>query len=90
MSYSTALKKINAPSDSMREHYEKMFNRNQMKFMRRSPLSPSHLGSEFTLDGVNYKLIGTMSPMEMIIENLEDGSCYLIHCDFASKLVLEN
>ena len=89
MSYTTELKKINSPSDSMREHYEKTFKRNQMKFMRRSSLEPSHLGSEFSFQGHQYKLIGTMSPMEMIIENLEDGSCYLIHCDYATKLVLE-
>jgi hypothetical protein len=89
MSYSTSLKKINTPSSSLREYYESLFKRNQMKFMKRSPLTPSHLGSEFSLDGVQFKLIGTISPMEMVIENLEDGSCYLIHCDYASRLILE-
>lgn len=90
MSYTTTLKKIKTPTDSLREYYEGLFKRNQMKFMKRSPLAPSHLGSEFTLEGIQFKLIGTMSPVEMIIENLEDKSCYLIHCDYVSKLILEN
>jgi hypothetical protein len=89
MSYTTTLKKIKTPSDSMKEYYENLFKRNQMKFMKRSPLTPSHLGSEFSLDGFQFRLIGTMSPVEMIIENLEDGSCYLIHCDYVSRLILE-
>jgi hypothetical protein len=90
MSYSTTLKPMNTPSDSMKEYYGNLFKRNQMKFMRRSPLEPSHLGSEFTIDGIQYYLVGTISPAEMIIENLEDGSCYIIHCDYATRLVLDN
>lgn len=90
MSYSTQLKPINPPSESMREYYGNLFKRNQMKFMRRSSLDPSHLGSEFVLDNQQFSLLGTISPAEMIIENLEDGSCYIIHCDYATKLVLGN
>ena len=90
MSYSTDWKKINPPSGSMREHYASMFKRNQMKFMRRSRLTPEHIGSEFVYEGSPYKLIGTGTPVEMIIENLEDGSCYMVHCDLITKLILEN
>lgn len=89
MSYSTDWKKINPPSESMREHYAAMFKRNQMKFMRRSILSPEHIGSEFIWEGSHYKLIGTGTPAEMIVENLEDGTCYMVHCDLVTKAILE-
>jgi hypothetical protein len=89
MSYNTDWKKINPPSESMREYYATMFKRNQMKFMRRSVLSPDHLGSEFAYEGSTYKLIGTGTPAEMILENLGDGTCYMVHCDFVTKMILE-
>jgi hypothetical protein len=81
-------RKMNPPSDSMRKYYESLFKRNQMKFIRRSNLGPEHLGSEFSYEGVNYKLIGTATQYEMILENLFDGSCYMVHCDFVTKMVL--
>lgn len=90
MSYSTDWKKINPPSSSMRDHYASMFKRNQMKFMRRSILTPDHIGSEFIFEESKYKLIGTGTPAEMIVENLEDGSCYMVHCDLVTKLILGN
>lgn len=90
MSYNTDWKKINPPSESMREYYATMFKRNQMKFMRRSILSPDHIGSEFFYEGSKYKLIGTGTPAEMIVENLGDGSCYMVHCDLITKLILES
>jgi hypothetical protein len=89
MSYTTDWKKINPPSESMRGHYAALFKRNQMKFMRRSILSPEHIGSEFVYDGLTYKLIGTGTPEEMIVENLEDGTCYMVHCDLVTKAILE-
>lgn len=81
-------KKVNSPSTSMREHYAKMFKRNQMKFMRRSVLDPEHIGSEFLHEGKKYKLLGTVDPLEMIIESLEDGSCYIVHCDLVTRCIL--
>jgi len=90
MNSSTDLKPMNTPSNSMKEYYGNLFKRNQMKFMRRSTLDPSHLGSEFVLEGKTYSLVGTISPAEMIIERIEDGSCYIIQCDLATKLVLGN
>jgi len=88
MSYSNTIKPINTPSDSMKEYYGNLFKRNQMKFMRRSPLTPSNLGSEFILEGQTYSLLGTISPEGMIIQNTHDGSCYIAHCDLVTKLVL--
>ena len=90
MSYNTEWRKIKAPSESMRDYYAMMFKRNQMKFMKRSPLKPDQIGSEFSFEGFTYRLIGTATPVEMVVENLEDGSCYMVHCDLVTKLILEN
>jgi len=89
MSYTTDWKKINPPSESMREHYAALFKRNQLKFMRRSTLSPEHIGSEFVYEGANYKLIGTGTPEEMIVENLDDRTCWMVHCDLVTRAILE-
>ena len=90
MSHHTDWKRINPPSKQMRGHYESLFKRNQMKFMRRSVLALDHLGSEFSYGGSIYKLLGTANPLEMVVEKLEDGSCYLVHCDLVTKIILDN
>lgn len=82
-------RKIKPPSDSIRKHYELTFKRNQMKFIRRSQLGVDHLGAEFTSDGDEYRLVGTVTEHEMIIENMSDKSCYMVHCDIVTKMVLE-
>jgi hypothetical protein len=58
--------------------------------MRRSILKPEQIGAEFVYEGATYKLIGTGTPTEMIIENLEDGTCYMVNCDIVTRLILEN
>jgi hypothetical protein len=57
--------------------------------MRRSTLSPEHIGSEFVYEGANYKLIGTGTPEEMIVENLDDRTCWMVHCDLVTRAILE-
>ena len=89
MSYTTDWKKINPPSESMRGHYAALFKRNQLKCMRRSTLSPEHIGSELVYEGANYKLIGTGTPEEMIVENLDDRTCWMVHCDLVTRAILE-
>lgn len=90
MSQNTDWRRINPPAQSMRNYYADMFKRNQMKFMRRSILKPEQIGAEFVYEGATYKLIGTGTPTEMIIENLEDGTCYMVNCDIVTRLILEN
>jgi len=89
MSYNTDWKQINPPSESMRGYYAALFRRNQTKFIRRSILGPDHIGSEFVYEGSSYKLIGTGTPVEMIVEKLEDGTCYMVYCDLVTKAILE-
>ena len=83
-------RKINPPSDSLIKHYENLFNRNQMKFMRRSKLETNHLGAEFTYSNTPFKLLGTIDAYEMVIESQLDGACYVVHCDEVTNMVLGN
>jgi hypothetical protein len=89
MSQNTDWRRINPPAQSMRNYYADMFKRNQMKFMRRSLLEPSHVGSEFTIDGQNYQLIGAGNPTEMVVKNLEDGTFYMVHSDIVTAAILK-
>jgi hypothetical protein len=82
-------KKITTQSEEMQKYYANMFRRNQTKFMRRSLLEPSHVGSEFTIDGQNYQLIGAGNPTEMVVKNLEDGTFYMVHSDIVTAAILK-
>ena len=83
-------KKITPQSEEMQKYYANMFRRNQTKFMRRSLLEPSHVDSEFTIDGQNYQLIGAGNPTEMVVKNLEDGTFYMVHSDIVTAAILQN
>lgn len=83
-------KKITAQSDQMQKYYADMFRRNQTKFMRRSLLEPSHVNSEFTIDGNPFQLIGAGNPTEMVVKNLNDGTFYMIHSDIVTAAILQN
>lgn len=88
MGSGTTFRKIKPPSEGMIEHYASLFVRNQSKFMRRSLLKPEHLGSEFVLEGIGYKVIGSATPFEMVIETLEDKTYYMVHSDIITPLIL--
>jgi hypothetical protein len=81
-------KKITTQSEEMQKYYANMFTRNQTKFMRRSLLEPSHVGSEFIIDGQNYQLIGAGNPTEMVVKNLEDGTFHMVHSDIVTSAIL--
>ena len=81
-------KKITTQSEEMQKYYANMFRRNQTKFMRRSLLEPSHVDSEFTIDGQPYQLIGAGNPTEMVVKNLEDGTFHMVHSDIVTSAIL--
>jgi hypothetical protein len=81
-------KKITTQSEEMQKYYANMFRRNQTKFMRRSLLEPSHVDSEFTIDGQQYQLIGAGNPTEMVVKNLEDGTFHMVHSDIVTSAIL--
>jgi hypothetical protein len=83
-------KKITPQSGEMQKYYANMFRRNQTKFMRRSLLEPSHVDSEFVIEGQNYQLIGAGNPTEMVVKNLEDGTFYMVHSDIVTAAILQD
>lgn len=82
-------KRIKEPTDSMRNHYENLYMRNQSKWMRRSKLEQSHLGAEFLFEGENHKLIGSSSSTEVIIENLSTSEFFIAHIDDVTSCILK-
>lgn len=81
-------KKITTQSEEMQKYYANMFTRNQTKFMRRSLLEPSHVGSEFTIDGQHYQLVGAGNPTEMVVKNMGDGTFHMVHSDIVTSAIL--
>jgi hypothetical protein len=81
-------KKMNEPSDSIKKHYAKMYERNQNKFIRRSKLEQSHLGSEFLYDNRTLKLIGAADGDRMVVVDESDNTYYLIHSDIPTNAIL--
>ena len=81
-------KKINEPSESIKKHYAKMYERNQNKFIRRSKLEQSHLGSEFLYDNRTLKLIGAADGDRMVVVDESDNTYYLIHSDIPTNAIL--
>lgn len=84
-----SFKKINEPSDTMKDHYRKLYNRNQDKFIRRSKLECSHLDSVFSVDEREYRLIGSVDSNRMVIVDESDNSYYFVHSDIPTFAILK-
>ncbi len=83
-------KKMNEPSDSIKKHYAKMYERNQNKFIRRSKLEQSHLGSEFPYGDKTLRFIGAADGDRMVVVDESDNTYYLIHSDIPTNAILNN
>jgi hypothetical protein len=81
-------KQINEPSDSIKKHYAKLYERNQNKFIRRSKLEQVHLGSEFNHDGRALRLIGSADGDRMVVVDESDNTYYFIHSDIPTNAIL--
>ena len=84
-----SFRKINEPSDSIKDYYRKLYNRNQDKFIRRSKLECKHLDSVFEIDGNEYRLIGSVDSNRMIIVNESNNSYYFVHSDIPTECILK-
>lgn len=82
-------KEIKKPTDSMLVFYERMFKRNQSKFIRRSSLEVSHLGAEFDYDDKKLKLLGSIDSTLMVAEDINSGKCYIVHGDPVTNSILK-
>lgn len=81
------MKKIKEPTDSLKEYYKNLFKRNQNKWMRRSKLEESHIGSLFILEGEQYELLGAIDTSQVLVKS-SDNSFYMAHIDDVTKSIL--
>lgn len=79
---------VKEPTEGVKEHYANYFKRNQTKFMRRSKLEESHLGSEFEFDGKTFKLLGSVDPVLMFVVDINENKYYFLHCDVVTEQIL--
>lgn len=79
---------FNEPSDTLKEHYAKLYKRNQTKFIRRSKLEIEHLGQEFEHDGKTLKLIGSIDSILMVVVDVNENKYYRIHTDIVTEGIL--
>jgi len=82
-------RKIKEPTDSMRKYYGDQFLRNQSKWIRRSKLETDHLGIEFTFEGENAILVGSMTSEEVLLHLTSDDEYMIVHIDDVSRAILE-
>jgi hypothetical protein len=81
-------RKIKEPTDSMRKYYGDLFVRNQSKWMRRSKLEPSHLGTNFQFEGDEANLVGSMTSEEVLLHLTEANEYLVVHIDDVSREIL--
>jgi hypothetical protein len=81
-------KSVREPSDSLKEYYLKMYERNQTKFIRRSKLEMEHIGQEFEHNGKTLKLVGSIDPILMLVFDSNENKYYRIHSDLVTDGIL--
>lgn len=83
----TELIAVKEPSKELLEYYQKLYRRNQTKFIRRASLEESHLGVEFEFKGKNYTLMGTVDALLMLVKDSED-KYFRMNCNTISEIVV--
>lgn len=83
----SGLKIVNEPTEGLLEYYEKLYKRNQTKFIRRSSLESSHLGAEFQFEGKNLKLLGSVDDLLMLVKD-ETGNFYRMNCNTIAQIIV--
>jgi hypothetical protein len=78
---------IKEPSKELLEYYQKLYVRNQTKFIRRASLEESHLGTEFKFEGKTYTLMGTVDALLMLVKDSEN-KYFRMNCNTISEIVV--
>jgi len=81
------LQPVKSPSKEMIQYYESLFERNQSKFIRRSMLEPSHLGTSFDHMGSQLTLLGSIDEKLMLVRDQND-KYYRLSSSVISKIIL--
>jgi len=83
-------KRIKEPTENMLAHYEKLFRRNQNKWMRRSKMEESHFGAIFEKKGKEYQLLGSVDNRDnMLVAETNGENYYFVHSDVIDSFLLE-
>lgn len=83
-------RRIRKPTEYMFKYYEKMFKRNQGKWIRRSKLESEDLGREFKAGEIHYKLLGSVDAKDnMLVVDMAEGNYYMVHSDIIDSYLLE-
>lgn len=83
----TELIPVKAPSNELLEYYQKLYKRNQTKFIRRASLEESHLGAEFEFNGKKFTLMGTVDALLMLVKDSED-KYFRMNCNTISEIIV--
>jgi hypothetical protein len=83
----TELVLVKAPTEGLLEYYQKLYTRNQTKFIRRASLEASHLGTEFEFDGKKLTLMGSVDALLMLVKDSED-KYYRMNCNLISEIIV--
>jgi hypothetical protein len=81
------LQPVKEPSKEMLEYYRSLYERNQVKFIRRSLLEIEHLGSEFEFDGKKLTLMGSIDALLMLVRD-ENGKYYRLDSSPITKQIM--
>lgn len=80
-------RKFKAPTKEMLKYYQDLYQRNQNKWVRKSMLKPADMGKKFVHDGIEFELVGSVSPKEFLIKD-EDGQHYIVLTQFVDGYLL--
>lgn len=83
----TQLIPVKEPSKELLEHYQKLYKRNQTKFIRRASLEESHLGTEFQFEGKTYTLLGSVDALLMLVKDSENKH-FRMNCNIISEIIV--
>jgi hypothetical protein len=72
----------------MSKYYKDLFIRNQSKWIRRSKLEPTHIDSEFFLDGEKYFLRGSVNSNQVLIESEATNDFMMVNIDLVTDSIL--
>lgn len=80
-------RRFKAPTKEMLKYYQDLYLRNQNKWVRKSMLTPDDLGKKFFHSGIEFELIGSVSPKEFLIKD-ENGEHYVVLTQFVDGYLL--
>jgi len=80
-------RKFKTPTKEMLKYYQDLYQRNQNKWVRKSMLKPEDMGRRFVHEGMEFELVGAVSPKEFLIKD-QNNEHYLVLTQFVDDYLL--